>query len=262
MRYGDGRADLTTRVIWAQTRSLYVDIRIPAKRPAWQGRRSFADFSLAELRGLANQQGFAGHVEMQGPVCTWLREFDYWPDRGRPDRGRLTLDGDLLTEEGDASTVIGADYREVYRREQSGDKRLALRLLEDRPAKAGTPAMTDAILVVLDDLFLFARPRATPLPKDATLPQLAAAAGRDRARLEALLDCEISLGRIGPARRPWRIELSTLPHREGQRLFPRAVPSISGKTQQIKLRSSARATRWRINDNTFRASDMRAMFGR
>ena len=262
MRYSDGREDLTTRVLWAQTRSLFVDIRVPAARPSFKGRRSLGDFSLGELRGLARQQGFAGHVEMDGQVCTWVREIDYWPNSGRPDRGRLTLNGDMLTEEGDASSVIGGDYREIYRRERGGDRRLALRLIEDRPTKPGTRAMTDAVLVILGDLVLLARPRLAPLPAGHTLPELVAQAGSDRARLEALLDCEISLGRVGTARRPWRIELSTLPFREGQRLFPRAVASIGGKTRQLTLRSAARKTCWRIDDTTFSASELRALFGR
>lgn len=262
MRYGDGREDLTTRVFWAQTRALFVDIRIPAARPSFKGRRSLDDFSLSELRGLARQQGFAGHVEMDGQVCTWVREIDYCPSSGRPDRGRLTLVGDMLTEEGDASSVIGGEYREKYRRERGGDRRLALWLIEDEPTKSGSRAMTDAVLVVLGDLFLFARPRPAPLPARHTLPDLVAKAGRDRARLEALLDCEISLGRVGSARRSWRIELSTLPFREGQRLFPRAVASIGGKTKQLTLRSAARKTCWRIDDTTFSAGELRALFGR
>ena len=34
----DGTADRTTRVFWGQTRSLYVDLRVPADRPTGEGR--------------------------------------------------------------------------------------------------------------------------------------------------------------------------------------------------------------------------------
>ena len=262
MRYGDGREDLTTRVFWAQTRSLFVDIRIPAERPKFPGRHSLADFTLAELRGLAAQQGFAGHVDMRGKLCTWRRDIDYWPKSGRPDRGRLSLQGDVLTEDGEASSTIGISYREVYRRDRGGDRRIALRLIDDKPAKPGARAMTDGILVVLDDLFLFARPRSSPLLAGKSLPDLVARAGRDRARIEALLACEISMGRLGPARRPWRIALSTLPFREGQRLLPHAAASVGRRSKTLSLKSSAGESRWEIDETTYSIRELKSLFSR
>jgi hypothetical protein len=262
MRYADGRQDLTTRVYWAQTRSLFVDIRVPARRSLPSHCAGWSDFSLPRLRGLAAQQGFAGHVRMRGKICTWIREIDYWPASGRPDRGRLSLEGDVLTEEGEASSAIGIGYREVYRRQRGGGKRLALRLLEHHGAGSDAADMRGAILVVIGDLFLLARPRPAPLPTGSTLPKLVAKAGRDRRHLQAMLDCEISLGRLGPARRPWRIELSTLPFREGQRLFERATATVQSQARLLTLASSAGESCWEIDDCSFEPGELTVLFGR
>jgi hypothetical protein len=96
--YSDGTEDRSTCVLWGQTRSRYVDLRIPADRPPARGRRSFDDFSEGELLLLAEQMGFAGHVVLKGDVCTWIRYIDYQPNTGRPDSGRLELNGDALHE--------------------------------------------------------------------------------------------------------------------------------------------------------------------
>src|SRR5688572_2148781 len=75
----DGSADRTTRVFWGQTRSLYVDIRVPANRPSGEGRRSLADYTPGEFRQLAEQKGFAGHIDVADSLCRWTRTIDYRP---------------------------------------------------------------------------------------------------------------------------------------------------------------------------------------
>ena len=73
--------------------------------------------------------------------------------------------------------------------------------------------------------FLFARARSgPPLEQAPSLAELLAHRAADRATRAALLDFEISLGHrdAGAAPRTWRIEVSTLPHREGAALGPAA----------------------------------------
>jgi len=245
----DGTIDRTTRVFWAQTLNLFVDIRIPIDRPARLGCAGFKDFTLEELSRLCEQRAFAGHVIVNDDDCTWVRLIDYQPDTGRPDRGRLRLEGDILHEVGGANTVTSMEYHEMYHRDVGGkERRVALRLETCAGHSLGERPPSDAILVILDDRFVFARSRSCPLEPAETLCGLVASADGDRAAIEGYLDCEVSIGSLGSDVRAWRIELSTLPWREGQRLFPRGDARTEPDEGVFRVDTSAGSVRWRVND--------------
>lgn len=252
--FPDGRADRTTQVFWGQTRSLYVDLRIPADRPAGRGRRSFADFTHAELLRLTDQKGFAGHLVMDGDLCTWVRYIDYRPSTGRPDRGRLRLAGETLYEEGDPSSVLASAYQETYHRECRADRRsIALRSAAVNPD--GVEPDHAAVLVLIDDRFLFARRRAIELPAAESLRDLVLAAGDDRTAIHAYLDCEISLGRTeGDA--AWRILASTIPFREGRSLLPRGSIELAEATGLLIVRGDQGTAHWQIVESTMEPREL------
>ena len=242
----DGTVDRGTLVYWGQTRSLYVDLRVPADRKRCSAAQSFGDLSSQDLRLLARQRGFAGHISIVDDRCTWFRDIDYQPDTGRPDTGRLRLDGDLLYETGEASSIIGAGYEEVYHRERRGDQlRAALRLVKADGTPFNGQAGPESILVLLDDRFLFARSREVSLPAAECLQSLIDNAGPDRNLVHAYLDCEVSLGTIGPNAH-WRIDLSTIPFREGRRLFAPATAEVTAEGTHLILRSSDAASHWHV----------------
>lgn len=259
MERADGSLDRTTRVFWGQTGNLFVDIRVPADRPLPTGCRGFRDLGLEQLLQLADQQAFAGHVEFDDEgLCNWIRHIDYQPDAGRPDRGRLTREGDILHERGAADSVIGLAYHEVYRRENAGaGRRLALRLEAATGAPFGGAAAKEAILVVLDDRFLFARARPRRLPRAKSLRLLAEEAAGDRDLLESYLDCEISLGWLDE---PWRIGLSTLPWREGARLFAPGRATLDAAGGLLHLEAAAGTADWRIHDSSLPTKALCALF--
>jgi hypothetical protein len=256
----DGTVDSDTRVYWGQTRSLYVDIRVPADRTRCSPAQSFSDLSRQDFRLLARQRGFAGHVSIVGDQCTWFRDIDYQPDTGRPDTGLLRLDGDCLYETGEASSVIGAGYEEVYRRERRGDRlRVALRLVKAEGVPFDGQAATRSILVLLDDRFLFARSRKVLLPAAECLQSLIDDAGSNRNLIQAYLDCEVSLGTIGP-HALWQIDLSTIPFREGRRLFAPATAEITGAGTNLILRTSDAASHWQICETSVSPNVLAATF--
>ncbi len=245
----DGTLDRTTQVFWGQSSNLFVDIRIPIDRPLRPGCLGFKDFTLEELTQLSEQHAFAGHVLVEDETCTWMRFIDYQPNTGRPDRGHLRLEGNILHEEGGADSIIAMDYHEIYHRDVGGEeRRIALRLESCGGQLFGESPPNDAILVVLDDHFMFARGRGCQLEPAETLHELVQKADGNRATIEAYLDCEVSIGRLGIDDHAWRIELSTPPWREGERLFAQGQARIEPDEKLLRMDTPAGWARWRVFD--------------
>ena len=211
----DAPPDTTTRVWWLQTPTLYVDLRVPLERKGVTSRTTLDAATDADLAALALQAGFAGQAWLDGTLCRWRREIDYQPPSGVPDEGRLRIDGGWIVEDG-----VHAAYREVWQREDGSTGDWIARRWTERD---GRPDARGCYLVAGGAWFLFARARGgPPLEQAPSLAELLVCRGADRATRAALLDFEISLGRrdTGTAPRTWRIEISTLPHREGEALGP------------------------------------------
>jgi len=201
----DAPRDTTTRVFWLQTPTLFADIRVPSLRAVRRDRTRLDEYACDELAVLAQQDGFAGRTALDGALCRWEREVTFQPPTGVPDEGRLTFQGEEIVEDG-----VHLSYRERWRRVPGS--------LGDWCAWRGDDGR---YLVAAGDWFLFVRPRREArLETAASLLHLGAARSNCRDGLIALLDFEISLGRRRGADAPWRIELSTLPFREGCSLEP------------------------------------------
>jgi hypothetical protein len=260
--FPDGAADRTTRVLWGQTRSLYVDLRIPADRPSARGRRSFEDFTDAELLALAEQKGFAGHIVMDGDRCTWIRYIDYRPSTGRPDSGRIRLEGETLYEEGDATSALASAYRETFHRESRADRRsIALRRVSEGSGDMTAATSADAVLLLIDDRFMFARDRAAKLPMAESLRDLVLAAGADRSRIQAYFDCEVSFGTTDDGE-SWRIQASTLPFREGCRLLPRSRVAVADRAGMLAITGDDGTTHWQIVESTMPPAELARLLAR
>jgi hypothetical protein len=197
-----GKEDTTTRVYWLQTSNWHADIRAPSDRPLLSDYTGLSALSAEEMRALARQQGFAGITEVEGEICRWHRRFDYQPPSGFNDIGRMQFDGpDRLLEYG-----VEQDYFEIWERVSgAGDSHV----LESDDAARRT-----SLQLSLGPWVMFVRPRSTALGRAVGLDQLVAAA--DDAERVALLDFEISFGRLDESTNSWRVELSTLPWMEGR----------------------------------------------
>lgn len=258
----DGTVDDTTLVYWAQTSREFVDIRIPVDRPQIESTRTLEELTPDELLGLSGQKGFAGNTELQGNRCIWNREIDFRPNTGRPDTGMVRVEGDTLFEEGDPDSVIGSGYREVYHRICDG-RRLCATLKREagQSGDDGRP-FPAAMLVFLDDRFMIARDRPDPLPPAETLHdlisrQLAQASGS----AHSLLDCEVSLGTVDDESPALRIELSTLPMREQQALFPDTEARVLSD-DVICVEKDGVKLSWKILHSNVPASKLAALVSR
>jgi len=221
LQVADGERDTRTQVYWLQTPSLYGDIRVPADRPDFSDRRSLQDFDDAELTWLAQQKGFAGLLEAEGDICRWHRELDYQPPTGDDDVGHMHFEGPLLVENG-----VDSDYEEEWRRLTPAEVPfVALELISEIDA-LGPSRERSGYVLVAGDYFLYVRGRRGALPPGPSLSGVIHGAKCSRQCMLELLDFEISFGRRRDDDVPWRIELSTLPFREGQSLFtPDTAPA-------------------------------------
>lgn len=208
----DGSRDITTRVYWLQGPTLYVDLRQPASLPDQAPVGSLQGLSQQDCLALAQQQGFAGRLQFDGDCFEWQRQIDYQPASAAADAGWLYWESQVLVERGRDEYYIEHWHRDA--------------------ALAAAPlcAMTlhgveqpDAILLRVGPTFMFARARTTTAPFGKTLAECVAGAGSVQSA-RALVDCEISLGRIGAGR--CVIQASTLPWRVGCDLAVR----VSGAT--------------------------------
>jgi len=224
LRDTDGSVDTRTQVHWLQTGSLYCDLRVPAERPDASAARSLDDLDDRALGRLAEQQGFAGVLEVVGDICRWRREIDYQPATGSEDAGRTWFDEGVLVEEG-----VHADYTEHWQCLEGGTgETLSLTLAGEDDASGGQRARR-GYLLVSGNYFMFALARTCALPPAPSLAQLIADGDGRRDEVLRFLDFEISFGRRRGAAVPWRIDLSTLPFREGLALLtPEHVPRHRG----------------------------------
>jgi hypothetical protein len=259
IEFSDGRVDETTQVFWGQTRSIYIDVRIPPNAAALPPRTSLEAYSAGERLTLAEQKGFAGRIRLEGKRCEWIRELDYQPATGRPDIADIEIDGDFLYETGDPSSSLGSSYREIFQRISRGNSVcVAAQLIQSEGANIKTFSSQGSLLVLLDDWFLFAEPRLRPLPPAPSLAYLIAGAPDQLAC--SYLDCEYSFGRISDNGSPWKIQLSTLPSRTGQRLLPAANAARRGEGHDLSVEFREGTLLWHVFESNLPPAELADLF--
>lgn len=233
---------LSAQAYWMQTYSLFAQLRIPAKRPAFPSATRLTELSAEQLLWLSRQEGFAGRALFEGQRLQRERVLSFQPPSG-PDLAHVFLSGGLLVEEGIEKNYVD-EWQTIA--DCATDDLAALELIEDcesdgrRPARAG-------FLLVLGDYFLFAMERRPPFDSAEPLPSLVERAPDPEAKA-ALLDCEISFGRRRGSRTPWEIRLSTLPFREGRAVFDREpLPVLRPDGTCIQV-FEAGTRRWEVRE--------------
>jgi len=233
-----GLRDATTRVFWLQTRSWYVDLRVPAERPQAHGRSGFAAFSEAELLQLARIEGFAGELSVADGICAWRRDLDRQPPAATPDEGRFHLDGEVMVEDG-----IHLDYQEIWRRQpDSREPLLAFRLEDDPLGRQGL------LVVGGGHLMEFVSPPGSSLPGGGgSLADLVAAelAQGRRAAAEGLLATRIRHA-TASVDGGWIVRLSSLPWLEGEPMWPAGAARFDAG--RLTIAEAEASARWRLLD--------------
>lgn len=240
-RHG-GAPDASVVVRYVQTPSVFADVRIPVDRSVAAGARAFADLSDDELAQLARQKGFAGVTTVDGANATWHHEIDFQPVDG-DDIGRIEPVGD--------GTMLEHALDDSYVESWSMIGRDGGRFFAAKVARAGR---VDQLLAVAGDHFVYARARAAPLPAADSISDAIAKTHATREAIIAYLDCEVSYG----ATRGWRIERSTLPWREGERLAIADRIALDARGEPVAQGAAGEA--WSFPVNTLAAAELRALF--
>jgi hypothetical protein len=205
------------RAYWLQTHRLHAIIVVPADRPDFSGRRGWDDFSDDELMLLAQQGGVSGACIAAEDVLHRRRQIDYLPQRGQPFLRRMKRDGVQLIDE-----CLDGRHRCTWDLlADSHNEMVGLRFHDVEVGSSGGNQCRGYLLVV-GPYFMYVRDRFVATQNAESLAMLAELKNYTREQLIAVLDFELSFGRRdGP--RPWTIELSSIPFREGRQLMSDAV---------------------------------------
>ena len=212
----DGRQDTTTFVAWLQGPSLFADLRQPANPPSFDGVSCLDDLQPQHLDWLVQQEGFAGRFVRDGDAFEWRRIIDFQCPSDVADAGYLAFSDGILVER-------GRDIPYIEHWHQTSPRmppHLAVRM-QDQDGH-------DGFFVRIGEIFMYVRNRSVALPHGGSLAGLVKSCAPREAR--ALVDCEISLGRVRDA--TWLIGRSSLPFRVKTDLAPSF--SIDRETIEIK----------------------------
>ena len=251
----DGTEDRSTLVYWGQTAALFVDLRLPITIA-----RRKATGSAPQAYLLARQDGFAGRTHVVDNYSVWHRHINFQPESETPDHAMLRREGRLLYEDGMPDQDGRVPYREVWQLIATGKKLCAsFELVSSAGPSSGTGVMGNAVLVLIDNWFMLARARPFGLRRGATLLDLTQEAANDEARVAALLDCEISIGRIGSKHGRWRVTHSTIPNRRGAGLFGDDRVEV-GPLGDLTARSVNGLAQWACQSSTVTTRNLRSLF--
>lgn len=228
----DGRRDATTHVWWLQGPGFYADLRQPIGAPRFRGVQRLADVTPLQLEWMATQEAFAGELRFDGDAFDWERGIDLQPRGPHGDRGRLWFEDEVMIERG-----VYVDYIEHWHRHSAPSVRSVAARLSSDDGRRG-------YLIRVDDVFMYARGRESPLPPNTTLSECVRASGSHEAATK-LLDFEVALGRVDAG--DWIIERSSLPFRHAQRLEPRAIGDHALSVNDTDLHAGLRERRWSID---------------
>lgn len=214
IKFADGTLDNTTAVVWLQTESQMVDVRINASTPDMSGCAGLHECTMDELRAIASNDASSGFTECGPPVvgadgfrgatAAWSTRghgVSFQPVSAFPEPGLMTwnFDATVMIEKAPS----GAYVEEWQLVPGSRDK---LSVTHDGPTSTYRSG----------DVVVFVRDRSMPIPRPALLLDLLDEYATDRAMIEALLDCEFSVAELSGGH--WKITMSTLPWRKGDLL--------------------------------------------
>lgn len=212
IEFSDGTLDDTSVVVWLQTESSMVDVRVARDRPYLADRAGLHECSIDELRAIAASDASSGFTKcdpvvigpdgLRSATATWHTRghgVNFQPVSAFPEPGLMSWNDD--------GTVM-------IERAPSGAYVEEWRLVDASRDPLGVTSIGGDIVYRTGDVAVLVRDRTVPVPRQARLIDLVDEHVNDRPMIEALLDCEFSVAeRVGGG---WTVVSSTLPWREGK----------------------------------------------
>ena len=215
IKFADGTVDdtihNTATVVWLQTESLMVDVRINIDPLHIAQRSGLHDCTIDELHALALNDASSGFTKcgrpvvgadgLRGATASWHTRghgISFQPVSAFPEPGLMTWNADATVM---MEYAPSGAYIEEWRLVPGSQDPLSV-----TQAGSGTTYRSG-------DVAVFVRDRGVPIPRLARLPELLDEYWEDRTMIEQLLDCEFSVAELNEGE--WRISASTLPWRQG-----------------------------------------------
>jgi hypothetical protein len=231
LAWPDGREDTTTYVAWLQGPNLFADLRQPADPPTFTGVSCLDDLQPHHLAWLARQEGFAGRFVRVGNAFEWQRAIDFQCPTGVADAGYLDFAEGVLVERGRDVSYIEHWHHAAKPR------------LPHYAARMQDQTGIEGFLVRVGDTFMYVRDRAEALPRGGSLIELTSKCSPAEAR--ALVDCEISLGRVDGL--SYAIGRSSLPFRVTADLAPSvSTDGSSFTTRDLTSSGTPFVRHWKV----------------
>ncbi len=208
-----GAEDASSEVIWMQSRGLTADFR--RTPPAVRGRHiQLAELPLDQLLALARVEGGFARTRWDGELMHWSSWVSFQTHPKWPEPGRLERVGASLIE----FAPSGA-YVEDWRYQQSGaGPFIGLSLLDERDLDSDELVHRGGGLIVCGTHAAFIRGRHEALPEGRLEGFVRAHAG-DAPSLRRVFSCDAAYGIATSEAGDFRVQLSTLPWREGEQLL-------------------------------------------
>lgn len=233
---------------WLQTHRLHAIIEIPTDRPDFSGRASWDEFSNDDLMILAHQSGVSGACIAAEDILHRRRQVDYLPQRGQPFLRRMRRDGVQLYDE-----CLDGRHGCVWDLLADAENEIVGLRFHDVEVGAGSSGdQCRGYLLVVGPYFMYVRDRFVATQRAESLALLAELKNFTREQLIAVLDFDLSFGRRD-GDKPWTIELSTIPFRQGRQLMSdevlhRIIAGANQGSEKIKRAGKSFLRYWTLDE--------------
>ena len=249
IKFNNGKTDTSTRVVWLQTLSGMVDIRIPLRTLDFSCESRLEHYSLAQLTELAAQDCGTGVTKLDtftkpyataswssGERDAYIQPVENFPEDGWFDwqeEGRCMMEW----------APSGA-YQEDWRLLNNSRGYVADFHNVDPGKKE--------FVYVAGDHAVYVRGRDGNIEEQRPLQEIVQANRDNEDYIRALVDVEFSYALRNHSKHEFNIELSTLPYREGQQLNLSFLLDMGMKEKRVKDPHTdetwQRISQWRDDD--------------
>ena len=211
-----GLEDVSTEVIWLQSRGLTADYRRTPPAPRATSAAELSELPLTELLALARVEGGFARTRWDGELMHWSEWSAFQTHAKWPEPGRLARVGGCMVELAPSGAYV-EDWRYQPAR---GGPLVGLELLDEREAGSDVVLHRGGGLIICGEHAGFVRGRPEPLlPDGERLDDFVRACAGDASALARVFSFDAAYGTASTERGEFTVSFATLPWREGEPLL-------------------------------------------